>query len=385
MDDRKFKIVRLMYLYLSGMITEEERLELREWIDVSSRHKALFDRVNERQNLGNKYKACKSVNSDVAFKRFGKRVGIRSRGRYVWLKYVAMFVLPLGIALAIFMNKQYEKEIVSVEANVVPGKTKATLILSDGKSVFLQKDSVLDIVVDQGMNVKTTPKGIDYSKIDDGRETMRYNTLKTPRGGEFNVTLSDGSVVHLNSATTLKYPVRFDKEKREVYVSGEAYFEVKKEIARPFYVIVDDVRIRVYGTSFNVNTQHVGEVQAVLVEGSVGITINDGGKEYKMSPSQIAIYNKESAKVELKNVDTTPYVAWKDGYFVFEEQSLEEIMNTLSLWYDVEVFYVNAELKKLHFTGHMRRYEQVDNILKAIGGAVGVTFSIKERSIWISK
>ena len=191
--------------------------------------------------------------------------------------------------------------------------------------------------------------------------------------------------MHLNSATELKYPVVFDEEKREVHVSGEAYFEVKKEENRPFYVVVDGMRIRVYGTSFNVNTQRDGFVQTVLVEGSVGIMAEGMAEECRMIPSQLAEYNKERSLIEVKEVEVEPYVAWKDGFFVFEDESLEQIMNTLSLWYDVDVFYVNPQLQGLHFTGHMRRYDQIDNILKAIGSAVGVTFSVKDRSIWISK
>lgn len=374
-----------MHLYLSGAITDEEKQELQQWLDASLKNKALFDRVKNNRHFGSKYKAFKSINHDAAFERFEKRVGVKSHVRYSWLKYAAIFLLPLSLGVFLLLNTTKTKIEVPIMAKIVPGEAKATLVLADGQFVNLQKDSVWDITVSPGASATSSRQGIDYSKVNVKEKSVRYNTLKTPRGGEFNITLSDGSVVHLNSATELKYPVVFDEEKREVHVSGEAYFEVKKEEKRPFYVVVDGMRIRVYGTSFNVNTQREGFVQTVLVEGSVGIMAEGMDEECRMSPSQLAEYNKERSLIEVKEVDVESYVAWKDGFFVFEDESLEQIMNTLSLWYDVDVFYVNPQLKGLHFTGHMRRYDQIDNILKAIGSAVGVTFSVKDRSIWVSK
>ena len=374
-----------MHLYLSGAITDEEKQELQQWLDASLKNKALFDRVKNNRHFGSKYKAFKSINHDAAFERFEKRVGVKSHVRYSWLKYAAIFLLPLSLGVFLLLNTTKTKIEVPIMAKIVPGEAKATLVLADGQFVNLQKDSVWDITVSPGASATSSRQGIDYSKVNVKEKSVRYNTLKTPRGGEFNITLSDGSVVHLNSATELKYPVVFDEEKREVHVSGEAYFEVKKEEKRPFYVVVDGMRIRVYGTSFNVNTQREGFVQTVLVEGSVGIMAEGMDEECRMSPSQLAEYNKERSLIEVKEVDVESYVAWKDGFFVFEDESLEQIMNTLSVWYDVDVFYVNPQLKGLHFTGHMRRYDQIDNILKAIGSAVGVTFSVKDRSIWVSK
>ncbi len=374
-----------MHLYLSGAITDEEKQELQQWLDASLKNKALFDRVKNNRHFGSKYKAFKSINHDAAFERFEKRVGVKSHVRYSWLKYAAIFLLPLSLGVFLLLNTTKTEIEVPIMAKIVPGEAKATLVLADGQFVNLQKDSVWDITVSPGASATSSRQGIDYSKVNVKEKSVRYNTLKTPRGGEFNITLSDGSVVHLNSATELKYPVVFDEEKREVHVSGEAYFEVKKEEKRPFYVVVDGMRIRVYGTSFNVNTQREGVVQTVLVEGRVGIMAEGMDEECRMSPSQLAEYNKERSLIEVKEVDVESYVAWKDGFFVFEDESLEQIMNTLSLWYDVDVFYVNPQLKGLHFTGHMRRYDQIDNILKAIGSAVGVTFSVKDRSIWVSK
>ena len=206
-----------------------------------------------------------------------------------------------------------------------------------------------------------------------------YNVLEVPRGGEYTVTLSDGTVVYLNSGSELRYPVAFGAERRDVFLSGEGYFEVAKDAERPFFVNADKLKIRVYGTSFNVNTYNIANVETVLVEGKIGIQGNNA--EYTVKPGQLALYNREKGTMEIRDVDVRPYVAWKEHEFMFDNESLEEIMNTLSLWYDVDVFFQTASLKQLHFTGHLGRYEEVSHILDAISGVTQVKFSVKGRTI----
>ena len=385
MDDYKFRMVEMMHLYLSGMITDEEMLELQRWMDVAPENRAMFDRICEGKDILYKYRMYKKIDHRVAYERCEKRVGIKRRSIRVWLKYAAMLLLPLGAIFVMLRNNERKQPVEVATVDILPGETKATLILADGKSVVLQHDTTRDIAVGEGVNAKNSGSGIVYSANGNEKRTLQYNVLQTPRGGEYQITLADGSMVQLNSATQLKFPVVFDKEKREVYLTGEAFFEVQKDEKRPFYVIADGIKIRVYGTSFNVNTHDKERVQTVLVEGSIGLSAEKGGPEYRMKPSQLGEYRRTDAALNVKNVEIEPYIAWKDGFFVFENQTMEQIMNTLSLWYDVDIFYTNEQLKNLHFTGHVKRYEKIDNILKAIKSAVGVTFTIKDRTICISK
>lgn len=385
MDDYKFRMVEMMHLYLSGMITDEEMLELQRWMDVAPENRAMFDRICEGKDILYKYRMYKKIDHRVAYERCEKRVGIKRRSIRVWLKYAAMLLLPLGAIFVMLRNNERKQPVEIATVDILPGETKATLILADGKSVVLQHDTTRDIAVGEGVNAKNSGSGIVYSANGNEKRNLQYNVLQTPRGGEYQITLADGSMVQLNSATQLKFPVVFDKEKREVYLTGEAFFEVQKDEKRPFYVIADGIKIRVYGTSFNVNTHDKERVQTVLVEGSIGLSAEKGGPEYRMKPSQLGEYRRTDAALNVKNVEIEPYIAWKDGFFVFENQTMEQIMNTLSLWYDVDIFYTNEQLKNLHFTGHVKRYEKIDNILKAIKSAVGVTFTIKDRTICISK
>ncbi|WP_303179897.1 FecR domain-containing protein [uncultured Butyricimonas sp.] len=385
MDDCKFRMVELMHLYLSGVITDEEMRELQEWLDAAPENKRMFDKVRAGKDIVYRYKMHKKVDHKAAYGRFEKRVGIKRRIFRLCLKYAAILLLPLGVIFVMLRtNRQETPEVVTV-ADILPGEAKAMLILADGKSVLLQHDTARDITVGDGVNVTNSGNGIVYSGRGKGMGNLQYNTLRTPRGGEYKITLSDGSTVQLNSATQLKFPVTFDSEKREVYLSGEAFFEVAKDSECPFYVIADGVRIRVYGTSFNVNTHDKERVRTVLVEGAIGLKAENGGQEYRMKPSQLGEFRRTDASIDVRTVDIEPYIAWKNGFFVFENLSMEQIMNTLSLWYDVDVIYANEQLKKLHFTGHVKRYEKIDNILKAIESAIGVTFSVQDRTISISK
>ena len=140
-------------------------------------------------------------------------------------------------------------------------------------------------------------------------------------------------------------------------------------------------KIRVYGTSFNVNTYDLENIQTVLVEGKIGIQTMNMNTEYMVKPGQLALYNQEKGTMEILNVDVQLYVAWKDHEFMFDDESLEKIMNRLSLWYDVDVFFQTASLKQLHFTGHLGRYDDISHILDAISGVTQVKFSVKGRTI----
>ena len=245
-----------------------------------------------------------------------------------------------------------------------------------------EQEKQLDVA--KGVAVKSDASGMVYPEQVAAGET-EYNVLEVPRGGEYTVTLADGTMVYLNSGSILRYPVAFGADSREVSFSGEAYFEVAKDAERPFYVVVDDMKIKVYGTSFNVNTHYTGKVQTVLVEGKIGIETPVSGKEYEVSPGQMALYNSQEQTMNINSVDVRPYVAWKDRVFAFEKMSLEDIMTTLSLWYDVDVFYQTSSLRSLHFTGHLGRYEDISTILDAISGVTRVNFTVKGRTVIVSE
>ena len=213
-----------------------------------------------------------------------------------------------------------------------------------------------------------------------------YNTLSIPVGGFYQLSLSDGTKVWLNSMTELRFPVTFTGEEKKVYLTGEAYFEVVHDSEHPFIVATEKgIEVKVYGTEFNMNTYQEGGVQTVLVQGKVGIRANVTGQECMLAPKQLAEYTKETGMIRVKEVDPYKYIAWKDGKFVFEGETIEEIMERLRRWYDVEVFYENELLKQKRFTGVISRYENIEQVLHLIGGLATLHFEVKGNVVTVKK
>lgn len=389
MDKEKYEITRLISLYMVGEISREEMDRLMGWVEMSDANRAFFQKVSGDDAWKERYARYRKIDEKAAFTRFERRI----KGRRVyfrqWIGSAAAVCLVIGLVTWFWTGKDESKQPMVVAESIQPGEMKATLKLSTGEEIRLDGKTEETVSTEGSMQVRNTNDGIIYEQQDtlsgNGRDENRFNTLKTSRGGEYSVILSDGTVVYLNSASELRYPVQFNERERIVYFSGEGYFEVAKDRERPFHVVVDDMRIRVYGTEFNVNTFKETGVQTVLLEGSVGISVKGKQEEYRLKPSQMAEFNRKDLSVEVKDVNPESFVAWKAGFFAFDEESLEEIMNTLARWYDVEVFYVNNDLKNLHFTGHLKRYDQITTILKAIESAVNVKFSVKGRTISVMK
>lgn len=385
MRDYDENIVQLIQLYLTGDLSEEEKVKLEDWIHGDSSRKRLFDEICEERNVARDLEVYERVNKESAWEKVVCRGNIKlqhSSRRLGWYRWVAAVMLPVMVAAGYFIREmkrdslQQGVEIASIE----PGKSKAILRLGNNRVLEITKERETHVDVAEGIAATNNSSGMIYpEQVATGK--TEYNVLEIPRGGEYTVTLSDGTVVHLNSGSELRYPVAFGAERREVFLSGEGYFEVVKDSVRPFFVNADKLKIRVYGTSFNVNTYDLENIQTVLVEGKIGIQTMNMNTEYMVKPGQLALYNQEKGTMEILNVDVQLYVAWKDHEFMFDDESLEKIMNRLSLWYDVDVFFQTASLKQLHFTGHLGRYDDISHILDAISGVTQVKFSVKGRTI----
>ena len=377
-------IIQLIQLYLVGDLSGEEKVKLEEWVTQDPSREKLFKEICNEKSVASDFGIYEKVNKDSAWEKVIVKGNIKQKNhprRLGWYKFVAAVMIPLMVVAAGYFiretkpgTEQKGTELASIE----PGKSKAILRLADNRVIEITREQETRFDVAEGIAATNNLSGMVYpEQVAMGK--AEYNVLEVPRGGEYTVTLSDGTVVYLNSGSELRYPVAFGAERRDVFLSGEGYFEVAKDAERPFFVNADKLKIRVYGTSFNVNTYNIANVETVLVEGKIGIQGNNA--EYTVKPGQLALYNREEGTMEIRDVDVRPYVAWKEHEFMFDDESLEEIMNTLSLWYDVDVFFQTASLKQLHFTGHLGRYEEVSHILDAISGVTQVKFSVKGRTI----
>ena len=377
------RIVRLLQLYLLGDITEEERQELEDWCEEAPRNRKLFEQICQEDLFSKERYVYEKIHDTKAFSVFEKRVRkVSSRSIGNWWKYAAVLLFPILVVGS--WKLMHETEQVSIVASSVA--PKAVLVLDDGRKVFLKEEEEGVISEDKEITVTGEKDRLVYTSSEGKNvDEIRFNELEVPRGGEYKVRLADGTLVYLNSATRMKYPVKFDEKERKVYLSGEAYFEVAKDPERPFFVEMEGVEVRVYGTSFNVNTHQEGNIQTVLVKGSIGVKVLSSGMESMIRPGQMAEFKQGNTKVDVKDVNVAVYTDWKDGIFRFENQRLEDILTVLSNWYDVDVFYQTASVKELHFSGYMERYKDVSVILEAITLSTGVTFSIQGKTIVVSK
>ena len=258
--------------------------------------------------------------------------------------------------------------------DIEPGGNKALLTLSDGSTILLDKASEGVLTRQGNVSVIKIGKGQLAYKVTNTaiHAQLSYNTLKTPRGGQYNVVLPDGSKVWLNAASSIRYPTVFDGGARKVEINGEAYFEIN-EVYRmssadrekvPFIVKVNDVEVEVLGTHFNINAYRDEEaVETTLLEGSV--RIRKGDKKRLLKPGQQASIAEQSAAIRIENVDVRQSVAWKNGYFRFDKTGLPEIMRQLTKWYDVTVRY-EGKLPDRKFSGEIPRSATLSQVLEIL-------------------
>lgn len=268
--------------------------------------------------------------------------------RMAWFRYAAMILLAVGVSVYFYYYQdpalpQQEKATVQQEIrldDVAPGFDKAILTLSNGKQVALDETNTT-VISDGGVVINKDKGELVYGKTN----IVAYNTMTTPRGGQYRLTLPDGTQIWLNAASSITYPTAFVGEERKVEISGEVYFEVAKNAAMPFKVkLRDGSEIRVLGTHFNVNTYaDEPSVRTTLLEGSVMINNN-----VVLQPGQAYSNGK------VTEADTEAAVAWKNGVFIFNKDNLASVMRQLSRWYDVEVEYQGNLLSRT-FSGKIKR------------------------------
>lgn len=304
----------------------------------------------------------------------------KSRRMTLRWSVAASVILFIGLFVGRMVNEWRnldEMRMLAETERIVPG-VKAELILSTGERVVLNQQCVSIEGVNETGIQNDSVTGLNYTTAKVQGEGMIYNTMRIPVGGFYQLALSDGSKVWLNSMTEFRFPVAFTGEERKVYLTGEAYFEVAPNSKHPFIVVTEEgMEVKVYGTEFNMNTYGKGVVQTVLVKGKVGVRDGVHGKEVMLEPRQMAEYDEKTGMVRVKNVDPYRYIAWKDGEFVFERETIEGIMERLSRWYDVKIFYGKESLKQKRFTGVVSRYEDITQVLRLIEGPATLRFEVK--------
>lgn len=305
----------------------------------------------------------------------------------------AAAVLVVLASIAIYFTIRSKNELTAKVANpveeILPGTDKAILTLADGRKVMLDKNtSILLLDSLAGIRIKKTAKGeLVYEVLDIkgiAANLNAFNTIETPRGSQYKVILPDGSNVWLNASSSLKYPVIFSGNKRNVELAGEAYFEVAKNKEMPFVVHTQTQDVQVLGTHFNINAYpDETETKTTLLEGKV--LVSKGTESKMMRPGDQVVNANQSRTLELSILtDATESIAWKNGLFLFNHNDLHTIMHQISRWYDVEVDY-EGDFRKQYYSGTISKFGKVTDVLKTMELTGSVKFKIVGRRIIVMK
>lgn len=373
-------IQHLFIAYLEGTASDEEILGLQQWLAQSEDNFSLFSQFRK-----NWLQAGQIQRYDVenAWNKTERRLPTRHVAAYkhLWVKWAscaAAVVLLFSVGYY-WINASSDQALeVAGSVSIEPGSKKAILVLGTNEQVELNNYSQ-DSIFHGNATVKKEGNTLVYDESEQVPVAEEYNRLITPRGGEYSVVLSDGTKVWLNAESELKYPVHFSGSERKVYLKGEAYFAVTKQEGKAFIVCSDDARITVLGTEFNVRNYTNEMIATTLVKGSVVVAHED--EEYNLVPGQQAIISEDG--IQVNQVETILYTGWKDGYFVFQDQTLDDILKELSRWYDFTYFYQNNKLETFTLTAKLRKFDSVDEVLEVLKGTGRFDFMIKGKTITV--
>lgn len=381
--------------WLNGTISSQEQLLLDDWYNQQPPEEIEWDSADSneqelRMRLFNQIGANIEVEAAV--------IPLRKKTR--WFSMAAAAVIFLGVGICVFFYLGYvghDGDVLSFSKrslpvqDIAPGGNKALLVLADGTSVNLSQDkngvkiNASDLTYNDGTDIDVLAGGGATQQL----HSEKMLTLSTPRGGQYQLVLPDGTKVWLNAASSIKFPGSFSNlSSRKVELSGEAYFEVTKNKMQPFIVASSKQEVKVLGTHFNVSA-YVDETatRTTLLEGAVQVNSLAGGlysdrNAIIIKPNEQAVRHND--KIDVMPIDAQAEVAWKNGEFVFVSEDIESILRKISRWYDVEVTY-RDKLTHTTFSGSISKFENVSQVLRKIEMTNSIRFKLEGRRIIVMK
>ena len=357
-------IIRLILGHWAGKLSEPEKKELDNWLAQSEKHRIYFQKWcdDERQNELLSKIGC--YDPGEGWQQVVRKRNMRRNRRWWLVAAASVAILFGGLAVYRYSKIPVSLPLASEETSIYPGKRMARLITPSGETVLLdtlrQTDTQqMKLHNDQGRVVIQAACG------DANGDQPVYHCLEVPRGGEFSFLLPDSTTVFLNAESRLRFPDRFvPGSERIVYLSGEAYFDVKRDPRSPFLVCLEHSAVKVTGTSFNVKAYPDDTNEATtLISGTVSMGIGTTEQWIVLKPGEQGYYDATRKTLLQQTVDVNYYTAWKDGVFAFYRQPLEEVMKTLGCWYLFDTHYQNEALKSILYTGKINRHASILSLI----------------------
>ncbi|MNK23541.1 fec operon regulator FecR [compost metagenome] len=385
MDKKIF--LEILNKYNRGKASEQEIDLLNSYYDLFEVEDDILDKMDLGQKQQLKQQIFTAITPQIPLVATAKIKQWHSRK---WLAAAAVLVVLFSVGI-LFLKKEVPRAIVAKNVQkpmvIKPGTNQATLTLADGSTIGLNEGGEGVIVAQTGLQVVKSSDGeVKYESNEELVPTI--NTIATPRGGQYQLVLHDGTKVWLNAQSSIKFPTRFAGDARMVAITGEVYFEVAKNKEMPFQVRTQNQQIEVLGTHFNVNT-YTDELmeKTTLIEGSVRVVkLKNGAPEVgyakMLRPGQEASLTGGSSSVTVNAADTDAAISWKNGYFKFDKADIQTVMRQVSRWYDVDVKYVGKMSNDL-FVGKIKRTEDITDVLRILQRSK-INTTIKERTIIIT-
>ena len=379
-------IIRLILGHWAGKLSEPEKKELDNWLAQSEKHRIYFQKWcdDERQNELLSKIGC--YDPGEGWQQVVRKRNMRRNRRWWLVAAASVAILFGGLAVYRYSKIPVSLPLASEETSIYPGKRMARLITPSGETVLLdtlrQTDTQqMKLHNDQGRVVIQAACG------DANGDQPVYHCLEVPRGGEFSSLLPDSTTVFLNAESRLRFPDRFvPGSERIVYLSGEAYFDVKRDPRSPFLVCLEHSAVKVTGTSFNVKAYPDDTNEATtLISGTVSMGIGTTEQWIVLKPGEQGYYDATRKTLLQQTVDVNYYTAWKDGVFAFYRQPLEEVMKTLGCWYLFDTHYQNEALKSILYTGKINRHASIREVLHTFELMDELTFDIKGKEVIVRR
>ena len=392
MDD-SFHIADLIVKKIRGTIATEEQQELDRWIREDPQNQVLYDRASDPKKQLEKLEIYGLFDKEKVWAGLEEELFAKKTVRFVprkYLRYAAAILLPLLVTGGFawwYLRTPAPAGLAEIDNEIDPGTQKAVLILSDGGTVELGQGKSMTTVHEGDVSITDADNRISYVAGTEAAASLArvYNELRTPRGGGYNLQLADGTMIWLNSGSSLKYPVGFNDSIRQVYLDGEAYFEVSPGNT-PFIVSSGSMNTRVLGTSFNIYAySDDSSYKTTLIEGQVLVETSSPGTSASsgmiLKPDEQAVFIQSTGEISKKEVDAAEYTSWTRGKLEFHNESLEEVMKRLARWYDFDYIFENEAARDLHFSARLDKNENISSVLEMLEMTTDVRFEFRDQRI----
>ncbi|MBN8785956.1 MAG: FecR family protein [Terrimonas sp.] len=392
----------LMTRFLNNECTDEEVVEILDYIGKSDSNRLLLEQMQafykaslQEDDLPEAAGWSSRVRMEL-LKNINTRTAIPVYKRQFFRAAAVVFLLLSAGAFFYFSSrKTIHNDIASGRKSeiILPGSNKATLTLADGSLIDLNEAGNGDIAFQGDVKVIKTDGKINYNVANTGSNVIAYNTITTPRGGQYAIVLADGSKVWLNATSSLRFPTSFNGSSRKVELTGEGYFEIAQSKLpdgrkQPFFVSINTASghggiVEVLGTHFNIMAyDEEGAINTTLLEGAV--KLNTGEKTVLLKPGQQAHVTKGVDQVEvLVDVDTDSVIAWKNGEFRFDNTDLKSIMRQIERWYDINIIY-DKNIPEIGLSGKIKRKNNIEQLLEILEATHKIQFRIEGKNVFVA-